>query len=589
MSSIYTYSARPRLPSDIVERIVSISQTRIQRDKQLKVVHRMYNMYDRRKHPLCDYIPLSKDYKRELLGNYYYKTFKVLIEAGIIEVEKFIGKNGELIEYRPPTKNSEGKTLEMGHCKYYRFNQDIAYSSLEPISYTVKEDKPGRPPTLEGKTTKIIQGLTIDFTTEDQIIKFLDCYFEENKIANKIRSGVKTGQGITADRIRINGTREKRSTSEVLKIYENTNFTLVEYTWRKRTRYTLQANFQINNFIRDRVQDLYGVYYRQLEKLLHIEQRANINCNRNQTNGRLDHNLTNYKSDFLHFTKLDKEKLVGIDLKNSQFTIFANLIDQIINDLKDENSSKSSNNIETSAPRDNPHKLRLRISKKTTTQPLICHIKKNYPNILTIPPYPQLWPTFEETNCRSNNYSDIFLFLEAARSGKFYELVAKRLFNIDPGVGTEKITKEQREHAKKAMFEIFFDTYTSKSKTKDLLAKEFPVLLGLVDGFKKYLYDNHFKDAYKAGKEAFKKKYGARARPSKVASNFFPILLQSIESEIFVDGILKKLLKQGFRVLSKHDSILCKGSDLPLVKSKIQDYLDSVFGVGNYQLEETFY
>ena len=63
------------------------------------------------------------------------------------------------------------------------------------------------------------------------------------------------------------------------------------------------------------------------------------------------------------------------------------------------------------------------------------------------------------------------------------------------------------------------------------------------------------------------------------------VTLQQIESVIFIDCILTRLLKMGYRVFSKHDSILCKESDVAAVEAVVREVLDVELGIGAYRLK----
>ena len=63
------------------------------------------------------------------------------------------------------------------------------------------------------------------------------------------------------------------------------------------------------------------------------------------------------------------------------------------------------------------------------------------------------------------------------------------------------------------------------------------------------------------------------------------VTLQRIESRIFVDNILARLLSSGYRVFSKHDSILCKESDQAAVTAIVRAELDRELGIGAYTLK----
>jgi hypothetical protein len=85
----------------------------------------------------------------------------------------------------------------------------------------------------------------------------------------------------------------------------------------------------VNNFIIRKTNDLKLIFKKNV---FDIENKL-FRCSRNETNMRLDYNLTNMKSELLDFILIDGEKLVEIDIANSQFSILSYIIDNIDNDF----------------------------------------------------------------------------------------------------------------------------------------------------------------------------------------------------------------------------------------------------------------
>ena len=69
----------------------------------------------------------------------------------------------------------------------------------------------------------------------------------------------------------------------------------------------------------------------------------------------------------------------------------------------------------------------------------------------------------------------------------------------------------------------------------------------------------------------------------KFGDNSVAILLQLMESNIFIDKIKSELDRRGFDTAMKHDSVLCPVSQLPGVEATIREILDRELGV--YQLK----
>lgn len=198
-----------------------------------------------------------------------------------------------------------------------------------------------------------------------------------------------------------------------------------------------------------------------------------VRAHRNSTNNRLDTNLTNMSSWLIKHLRLDGERLVNIDLSNSQFRILAMLLE------------------------------------------------------------------------KNDQYDTLYdRFVTLAKNGTLYSFIASELQ-----------LKDDRE-AKRIMFEIFFSKRQNNTTEKTKIRNLFPGVVNMIDEFKK---DNGDKT--------------------------FAVMLQTVESELFINRILKKLLDKEYRVLSKHDSILCKISDLQPVMEIVKQELDKSFGADQYKLK----
>lgn len=113
-----------------------------------------------------------------------------------------------------------------------------------------------------------------------------------------------------------------------------------------------------------------------------------------------------------------------------------------------------------------------------------------------------------------------------------------------------------RGEAKKLTFLLLFSKSTLRSNEKAKLRKVLPFLVDFCDSF-------------------------------KVANgeNQLAITLQTKEAKLFIDGILKECLKLKLIVLSKHDSILCKESDIEIVTTIINKYLMKSLEENNFKLK----
>ncbi|MFA8451882.1 MAG: hypothetical protein ACEPOW_14400 [Bacteroidales bacterium] len=124
---------------------------------------------------------------------------------------------------------------------------------------------------------------------------------------------------------------------------------------------------------------------------------------------------------------------------------------------------------------------------------------------------------------------DLDKFTEYTESGKLYELIAREL-------------EISREVAKLSIFEILFSSEKYNSTNKKILKTLFPSVVRWIDAFK----------------ELNKK-------------NTFPVMLQQLESYLFIDYLLPRLQANHIKVLTKHDCFLCRERDEQAVRDVIEE------------------
>ena len=128
---------------------------------------------------------------------------------------------------------------------------------------------------------------------------------------------------------------------------------------------------------------------------------------------------------------------------------------------------------------------------------------------------------------------DYLRFKELSGSGNLYCYIQQEL------------CLKSISEAKNAMFEIMFSSRNNRTTSKSKLKEIFPSVLQWIDDYKKNNGDNQFS-----------------------------IMLQKIESDIFIDAILKRVKKHRFFCLTKHDSLIVRRQDYEV----IMDILKEEFG-----------
>jgi len=133
-----------------------------------------------------------------------------------------------------------------------------------------------------------------------------------------------------------------------------------------------------------------------------------------------------------------------------------------------------------------------------------------------------------------NAGDDLERFSMYAESGELYDLIASEL-----GIS--------REVAKLSIFEILFSSENFNSTNKKFLKILFPSVVRWIDTFK-VLNDD----------------------------NTFPVLLQKLESYLFLDYLLPMLKSNHIKVLTKHDCFLCRERDEQKVRDIVQEGFDAI-------------
>jgi hypothetical protein len=136
-------------------------------------------------------------------------------------------------------------------------------------------------------------------------------------------------------------------------------------------------------------------------------------------------------------------------------------------------------------------------------------------------------------------YNDVLEFIKQSQQGTLYEYIQNEL------------KLDSRKQSKQITFEVLFSSENNKSQNMKYFKILFPNLLDWINDFK-----------------------------SKNGYENFSIMLQKKESEIFIDGIFKKLIKAKIYSLTKHDSIICKSNDFENVKEIITNYFNKIKFIG---------
>ncbi len=154
-----------------------------------------------------------------------------------------------------------------------------------------------------------------------------------------------------------------------------------------------------------------------------------------------------------------------------------------------------------------------------------------------------------------DNHSDHFVkykytedtlnFINLCESGQIYEKLGE-LLNLT------------RKEAKTKMFQIIFSGAKNPAPEKKLFKASFSQVIEIMDGFKITYGDNQF-----------------------------AIMLQTIESDIFIDTIYTELQKRGITAYTKHDSVLYSIKDASQVEAVVEAAMKQ-YGIEATLKKETY-
>jgi hypothetical protein len=150
------------------------------------------------------------------------------------------------------------------------------------------------------------------------------------------------------------------------------------------------------------------------------------------------------------------------------------------------------------------------------------------------------------------------------------------------------------------MFTVAFSSYRYCPIGKQVLQKYLPSIISVIDGFKKARIRELASEKLKVESETHcpadislerenrpnTQERGLSTQEARDRGNAsFAIMLQQVESVVFVDKILAECHLRRLKVLSKHDSIICRQSDKRLVTGIICRIMNQIFGKATYSLD----
>ena len=554
------------LASECLKRIDLIEwKSEKTKNKALYMLKQLLAKHDYDKLEFFEFNTLSAKYFRKLYGSNYRDALKPLIENKILQCYP---------------KFKIGNYLQEGVAKGYRFNPDlidfelqvrqINYDNSLRVERYVPEEFDKK---LNSQTTKYLRQLKLRGKITE-----VENYIDSFLYKKSLRDLIVVNHDIKEDVIEVNFySKLKRQyikrhvkTKNLLKeIYHDSSFYAIAERGKNLTNLIMYKRkyYLINSSVDDFIQrKLITIKRSYLQSLIDLEYNK-LHIKRNDTNMRLDTNITSMKSDLLKLLYWEGESIKSIDLSNSQFRIFGYILKSLEQNVIHEHLNQTSSwNPLNKVIDDLVYNTE---SMNSQLDIYFCHfhVKQRLeslpPSLLPLFKTCFLVPDADFVNL-STDYQEFMMLIN---QGQLYEKIASIMEK-------ELLKKYKRKDAKVLMFEIAFSKHNNNSNIeKRILKKYFPNIIKFIAEFKKSMIAKYKSDGLPRGDANHK------------GNASFAVLLQNIESVIFIDIILRDLVNLGIDALTKHDSVLCKESDLGRVEMRIRFFLDNIFGKGTYNMK----
>ncbi|MDQ2718221.1 MAG: hypothetical protein M3Z26_00465 [Bacteroidota bacterium] len=501
------------LPEELIDALRNVS-TKIRRKNAAKFCSIIFQKIELENLPINSYINLSQNYLEKVFNGRYNEWLSELKKLNIIE-EYFYGLNDnfEKVSFIP----SAGKS------KRYRINPALLTTNFKSWEIVEKD---------LSNYENIVSELKSFHFDVDKLIAAVD-EIAENKIKSlKIIQPTYTSALLFNVQFQ-NLSFDKMSLKKALKIANENDMVLI----KDKRKYSIDYLESYQARKRNSCEFF-------LLKNIHALKNSYFYPSRNETNFRLDYNFTNMDKNLLKIILSDNNKS-EIDLSNSQFILFSNVILNILNKNIDNihsdinnsklNTDKHSNNnsnintsIHSNTYKDIPTPITYIYVHTFFDNPTLKAVLDRFENMTSyyVHTFSQSDPYYLHTFLK-----EVKLFSDLCFSGKLYSFINEKL-NIEDG--------------KLLMMEIAFSSEKNHTKKKAELKTYFPNIIGFIDRFKK---QNGYKN--------------------------FSISLQQIESVLFIDTILPAVQKS-FSCLPKHDSIIINQKDVNEVMAILKNIFEEI-------------
>jgi len=450
------------------------------------------------------YCGLASEYWKKVIGSHYQRYIGFLISNGVIERKKgnyeVDNKIYRIFGYRihPDLNNGEYVVIKYKGGNYIQAEEIINKIQGREIIKNLEFD-PGEITLKKKLAEKWIQENAEQFVLSD--------------ISEKYYDGLPDKLSLAFTKLDTKGAQKTHyfSVEAGRRIAKDEQLSMFHYRGRNIIA-------DKTKFINDRVLNFKEHYSRSVRTLA----PEIFNFSRHKNTRRVYSQLVSLPSSLLQFVRIHNQFIMQADLKCSQFTIFANLVNAYLNRntqygidlLKVFNNRKSRQFIQNLFKVLDQH-------------------KDSLPNVGINPNVP-----VEDILAEDN---DVIKFLQDVFFHDFYSMLRSNL-----GLQT-------RAHAKLWAFTIVFGKPRTNNVIKQQMSSLYPTVIKIIDDFK-LTYE----------------------------SNQFAVGLQILEAELFIDNIWKTAKKQKITSFTRHDSLLYAVSKNKEVKIIIQDTKEKFKFIGEF-------
>ena len=270
-------------------------------DRAIRVVDLIQWRFSSLDADLDDYVDIPCTFWKKAIAEHYERVMQPLVNAGIVQ---------RLNCY---------STL-LNQCKKYRINPEYMDDTRKVIWYNHEQGKRKKDNSQVCKDTRrILRKLILDKRAAKKYIEIACSKVEIEKrlLFDEAVNGGKNLSVLIKNNSREGFRKFFMSKEKALNYAKGTNRNLIEDGQK------VVIDFK-EAYIARKQRHVEFSYCLHIEKFYNGEYYAN----RNDTNYRLDSNITTIPSKLLSFFSLEGEPLVGLDLSNSQFVVMAKLLEE---------------------------------------------------------------------------------------------------------------------------------------------------------------------------------------------------------------------------------------------------------------------